>query len=270
MDGPDAAAFLQGLLTNDVAGLDVGASCHALMLDNSGHIRADMRVARTAADGFTIVTDAGHGEPLAALLDEFHFSEDVDIVGPEPFAMVTVIGRTPTAPSGADLALAGRIPGTHDLIGADAAAITAAVAAAPAAPDVLETLRVEAGVPRFGVDHTSANLVQEAGLEASAVSFDKGCYLGQETVARVHYRGQVNRRLVGVALQQPAEPGARLTADGRPVGTLTSATVSDAFGPIGLAIVRREVPSGAVVGLEGTDITGRLADLPFKRGDLVP
>jgi len=267
VDGPDAAAFLQGLLTNDVAALDVGTSCHALVLDSSGHVQADVRVARTAPDGFTIVADTGHGKPLAALLNEFHFSEDVDIIGPEPFAMVTLIAPSVTSPAGADLVIAGRIPGTHDLIGADAADATAAVGAEPAGAEFLETMRIEAGVPRFGVDHTRANLVQEAGLETTAVSFDKGCYLGQETVARVHYRGQVNRRLAGVALDGPAESGAALLLDGRAVGTLTSVAVSDALGPIGLSILRREAPPGSAVVVEGTGVGGRITELPFKKFD---
>jgi folate-binding protein YgfZ len=265
VDGPDAAPFLQGLLTNDVAGLGAGSSCHALMLDSSGHVQADVRVARTAEDGFTIVADTGHGASLAALLDQFHFSEDVDIIGPEPFAMVTLVGPATTNPAGADLTLPGRIPGTQDLIGSDAAAIIAAAGAEPAAEGLAEALRIEAGVPRFGVDHTRANLVQEAGLETTAVSFDKGCYLGQETVARVHYRGQVNRRLAGVALDGPADPGAALLVEGRTVGTLTSVAVSEALGPIGLAIVRREAPAGSLVTVEGAGLDGRIVDLPFKR-----
>ena len=98
VDGPDAASFLQGLLTNDVAALEAGGSCSALILDNKGHIRSAMRVARTGPEAFTLVAAAGDGEPIVALLDEYHFSEDVDIIGPEAFAAVTVAGSL--APAG--------------------------------------------------------------------------------------------------------------------------------------------------------------------------
>jgi folate-binding protein YgfZ len=261
VEGGDAESFLQGLLSNDVAALAPGGTCRALMLDSAGHIRADMRVARTAPDGFTLVVDDGGGGALAALLDGYLFSEDVDILGPEPAALLTLVDGEEAG--GAEIVLPGRIPGTRDLVGGDPAALAAA-AGAPLAPAArLEARRVEAGVPRFGVDVTTANLVQEAALETAAVSFDKGCYLGQETVARVAYRGRVNRRLVGVVLDRPAAHGATLTVEGRDVGTLTSPVDSPAFGHIGLAILRREVPIGATVAVGDAGATGRVVEVPF-------
>lgn len=261
VDGPDAASFLQGLVTNDVAALPIGSACHALVLDSTGHLRADLRVARTAQDGFTLVSDGGQGDRIAALLDEYHFSEDIDIVGPEPFAMVTLIGAD--APAGADLVLPGRIPDTTDAITADAPALLVAAGASELPPDALEARRIAAGVPRFGVDVTTAHLVQEAGLETSAVSFEKGCYLGQETVARVHYRGQVNRRLVGVALSAAAPTGTPVTVDGREVGILTSVAASPELGEIGLAVIRREAPAGTTVDVGETAPGSHIVELPF-------
>ena len=263
VDGPDAEGFLQGLLTNDVAALDLGASCRALLLDNKGHIQADMRVLRTAPHEFSLVTGSGDGERLVALLDEFHFSEDVDVIGPEPFACVTLTGVVNAPLAGADLVLPGLVPGTTDAIGVDAQAIVAAAGATALDPAALDARRIAAGVPLFGVDFTTANLVHEAGLETTTVSFDKGCYLGQETVARVHYRGQVNRRLRGIALGAPAPVGAVIRAGDRQVGVLTSAAVDSEHGPIGLAILRREVDTGGPIQVESVNNSSTAIELPF-------
>ncbi len=263
VDGPDAEAFLQGLLTNDVAALVPGRSCRALLLDNTGHIHADMRVLRTAPQEFSLVTGSGHGERLVELLDEFHFSEDVDVIGPEPFACVTLTGLVDAPVPGADLVLSGLVPDTTDAIGVDAGAIIAAVGAVALDATALEARRIAAGVPLFGVDFTTANLVQEAGLEGAAVSFDKGCYLGQETVARVHYRGQVNRRLRGIVLGAPAPAGASIRVGDRQVGVLTSVAESPAHGTIGLAILRREVDLGDPVQVDGLNVSSTSIELPF-------
>jgi folate-binding protein YgfZ len=263
VDGPDAASFLQGLLTNDVAALEAGGSCSALILDNKGHIRSAMRVARTGPEAFTLVAGAGDGEPIVALLDEYHFSEDVDIVGPEVLAVVTVAGSLTQPVAGADLVLHGEIPGTTDAIGVDPTVIIGAVGGTPGSPEELEILRIEAGVPRVGVDVGPTNLVQEAGLEATTVSFDKGCYLGQETVARIAYRGKVNRRLRGLDLPAPVAPGAAVRLQGRDVGAVTSSAVSPRLGPIALAMIRSEAAPGTPVEVDGSAGTAVVVELPF-------
>lgn len=263
VDGPDAPSFLQGLLTNDVVGLNTGEACPALILDNTGHIHGAMHVARTGPEAFTLVTSAGEGEPLVALLDQYHFSEDVDVIGPESFAAVTLLGPVPASIPGADLVVAGDIPGTVDAIGVDAVVIVTALGATSGSPGDLEVLRVEAGVPRFRVDFTAANLVQEAGLETTAVSFDKGCYLGQETVARVAYRGRVNRRLRGLVLPGPVAPGSPVRYSGREVGLVTSTAVSPRLGPIALAMIRHEADAGESVEVEGVDGPVGVIELPF-------
>ena len=265
VDGPDAASFLQGLLTNDVAALTAGGSCSALILDNKGHIRNAMRVARTGPEAFTLVAAVGDGEPILALLDEYHFSEDVDIIGPEVFAAVTVVGPLAPPVAGADLVLHGEIPGTTDVIGVDRTVITGAVGGATGSAEELEILRIEAGVPRVGVDVGPTNLVQEAGLEATTVSFDKGCYLGQETVARVAYRGRVNRRLRGLTLPGPITPGAAVRLAGREVGVVTSSAVSPRFGAIALAMIRAEAEAGAAVDVDGLEGTAAVVKLPFTK-----
>lgn len=262
VDGPDAASFLQGLLSNDVESLVIGATCRALLLDTKGHVRADMRVTRTAPDAFTIVADPEAGDGLAAVLEDYHFSEDVEIIGPEPVACVTVLDPPAEAPGVGDLVIPGLVPATIDILGVDVAAVSAALGADAADGEILETRRVEAGIGRFGVDITSANLVHEAALHDQAVSFDKGCFLGQETVARVQYRGGVKRRLVGVRLTSPVAPGTPATIDDRSVGTVTSVVVSPRFGPIGLGILRTDAAVGDEIVVDGT--VGTVAELPFS------
>lgn len=127
----------------------------------------------------------------------------------------------------------------------------------------VEILRVERGRPRYGLDLDDTVIPQEAGLNARAVSFTKGCYVGQETVARLHYRGKPNRTLRGLSLSAPAHPGDELILGERTVGRLGTVAVSPRFGPIAIALVRREAENGAVVtvGEERADAT--VVELPF-------
>lgn len=262
VEGPDSVSFLQGLLSSDVTTLGVGASGRALFLDATGHIRVDLRVARTGADAFTLLTDGDSGDRLWELLDEYHFSEDVEILGPEPVDVLTYPATAPS-PSDADLTLPGLIPDTVDAVG-DAERIAAGSPAAALAPDAVEAMRVAAGIPRFGRDITDRTLVHEAGLQATAVSFDKGCYLGQETVARIEYRGGVKRRLVGLRLAEPAAPGAVVSLAGRAVGTVTSVAQHPTLGPIALATLRTEAADGASVQVANTAAPASVVALPFN------
>jgi tRNA-modifying protein YgfZ len=118
-------------------------------------------------------------------------------------------------------------------------------------------------VPRFGSEMDTATMPAEAGIVGSAVNFEKGCYIGQETVARLHYKGKPNRHLRGLRLSAPADPGAVLSLGEKEVGKLGGSSVSPVNGPIGLAIVRREAEPGAelLVGEDG--VTARVVDLPF-------
>ena len=131
-----------------------------------------------------------------------------------------------------------------------------------------EIVRVEHGRPRYGVDLDESTIPQEAGLNERAVSFTKGCYVGQETVARLHYRGKPNRHLRGLRLSEPAEPGAELRLGERSVGHLGSSVLSPRLGPIGLALVRREAEPGdrLAVGDAGTGDGGVaiVSELPFQ------
>lgn len=260
VEGPDAAAFLQGLVSNDVTALDAGSACPALFLDAKGHVQVELRVHRDAPDAFTLVVARERADLLAALLARYHFSEDLELLGPEPVEIVTLTGgaRAPGA-----LTVPGPVPGTVDVVADDPAAVVAAAGATEAPAEALEMARIAAGVPRVGVDTGEATLVQEAALEDAAVSFTKGCYLGQETVARLQFRGRSNRRLRGLALRDPPPPaGAGVRHGGRDVGRMTSVARTPDLGPVGLAIVRREVEDGAVVEVGGAP--ARIVPLPFR------
>ncbi|MGA7704620.1 MAG: folate-binding protein [Solirubrobacteraceae bacterium] len=138
----------------------------------------------------------------------------------------------------------------------DAGAVEVSEAAA-------EIVRVESGRPRYGLDLDETTIPQEAGLNERAVSFTKGCYVGQETVARLYYKGKPNRYLRGLRLSEPVEQGAELRLGERPVGRLGSSVLSPTFGPIGLAVVRREAEPGAILTAGEGGVTARVAELPF-------
>jgi tRNA-modifying protein YgfZ len=131
--------------------------------------------------------------------------------------------------------------------------------------EVAEILRVEHGRPRYGVDLDETVIPQEAGLNERAVSFTKGCYVGQETVARLFYRGRPNRRLRGLKLSEAVAPGSELLIDDRAVGTLTSSLLSPRLGALGLALLRREVEQGATLSVSGAAASATVCELPFAR-----
>ena len=127
-----------------------------------------------------------------------------------------------------------------------------------------EVARVESGRPRFGREMSSATMPAEAGIVERAIDFEKGCYIGQEPVARLHYRGRPNRVLRGLRLSGPAESGAELARGDKQVGSIGSACVSPALGPIALAVVRREAEAGDTLQVDGGTVTAEVVELPFK------
>jgi folate-binding protein YgfZ len=284
VSGSEAADYLQGQLTNDVEALDPGEGQYAALLDRKGHIQADMRVLRLSPEEIWIDTEP---EALAAALrhlEMYKIGREVAIadvsterailslIGPRSIeiagaaALPEHTGEATTvhgveclavgAANGIDLIVksgeAGRLRET--LLDAGAAAV---------GPEAEEIVRIEAGTPRFGAEMGTATMPAEAGIVERAVSFSKGCYIGQEPVARLHYKGRPNRHLRGLQLSAPAEPGASLRLGEKEVGRIGSATVSPARGPIALAIVRREAEPDAelLVGEDG--VTARVIDLPF-------
>lgn len=293
--GPQAALTLNGLLTNDIASLKPGAGLYAAALTAKGKIIADVRVL-ASDDGFMVNADAAAGPPLLAMLRKYvnprlaSFRDitadtcEVRIAGPgsaqavgevaldglPPFAHldVNVRGHAAQVVRAPDLGVM-----AFDLLAlapARAAMVPAleASGAVPLDAGTAEVLRVEAGWPRYSLDMDDAVLAQEAGLDRlGGISFDKGCYTGQETVARIRFRGHVNRTLRGLRAAAPVTPGAELhSSDGAPVGTVRSSAVSPRFGPIALAYVRREVEDGVSVSaaMNGRQVIATITALPFR------
>jgi folate-binding protein YgfZ len=266
--GADRVSFLQGMLTNDVAGLGPGDGLPALALTVQGRVTADVRVA-ALPDALLLDVDVRVRDDLLEALEKLVIADDVDLRAPaEPVAIVGLEGERTSAllagTAASDLAPYAHVeasiggvrvrvvrasevrgPGVliHVPTGAAATLWDALVAAGarPCGMEALEGRRVEVGVPRIGLDMDAGTLALEVPVEA-AISATKGCYLGQEVVARGTARGHVNRRLVGLVLEGPAPPpGAALARAGKEVGRLTS--VARAFGAgtlAGLGFVRRE------------------------------
>ena len=277
LSGADAAEFLQGQVTNDVEALAPGEGCYAAMLDHKGKVRADMRVLR----GTSWIWLDTEPEPLAAVRRtvrmysigrevslEDRTQEDVilSLLGPASRAALDV------APPAAEHS---HVRGEHGLYvatdrGVDvicAAAEVAGVRSALGLPEVsqetAECLRIESGRPRLGLDMDGATIPQEAGLNERAVSFTKGCYVGQETVARLFHRGRPNRHLRGLRLTRPAANGAELRLGERVVGAVGSSCDSPRHGPIALALVRREAVPGDVVAVGAMADPADVVELPF-------
>jgi len=262
VEGRDAGSFLHGLLSNDIGALAEGESCPALVLDAKGHIRADMRVRNDGGGAYTLLVRPELADEVAGILERYHFSEDLEILGPEAVDLLTVTGVVAIPEGVAQIVVPGALAGSVEMVVDDAGAAVAALGVEEVPSEALELARVAAGIARVGVDTGPSTLVQEVGLETDAVSFEKGCYLGQETVARVAFRGKVNRRLRGVLLSEPVAAGAALAVEGREVGRLTSVALTPDLGAIGLAVIRDEVPPGAEVSVEGS-APARVVELPF-------
>ncbi len=281
--GSEAAEYLQGQLTNEVEELEPGQGCYAALLDRKGRIQADLRVLRTADDELLLDTEEVGLDPARRHLQTYNIGRDAEVVDETAErALLSLIGPRSEEIAGV------RRGGQHDSVTAEIAgvgclAITTRdgidLACAAADRDALvgallergageigeqaaEIARIESGVPRFGAEMTTATMPAEAGIVAEAVSFTKGCYIGQETVARLHYKGKPNRHLRGLRFDAPAESGTALGLGEREVGEVGSACVSPALGPIGLAILRREAEPGAALELAGGG-SAEVVELPF-------
>jgi folate-binding protein YgfZ len=222
--GPDARAHLQNLVSNDVDALAVGEACPALLLTAKARVVAPVVVLRRGEDDYLVLTEPGLGEVVRALLVRMRLRLRCEIE-PEEHASVLVFDGDGFA---TDFA------GARELLDTDLVPTLDA--------EELERRRIEAGVPRWGRELDDRVLPAEAGLEATHISFTKGCYPGQEPVARQHYRGKVNRALRVVELDEVPPYDAELVHDGKVVGRVTSAARRDDGSVVALAYVRTEVP----------------------------
>lgn len=284
LTGRDARSFLQGQVTNDVEGLSPGRGCYATFLTPKGKMLGDLRIL-DAGDELLLDTERVALQTLFNMIRRFSIGYGVELhkrtlecgllslLGPDAAAIAGVEDLPAEEHVHALIAVAGlparaiRTDVGIDLLcdSADTDALRVALEEAGAvgvSEAAVECVRVERGRPRYGVDLDDTVIPQEAGLNERAVSFTKGCYVGQETVARLYYRGKPNRQLRGLKLSAPVAVGEDLTLDERVVGRITSVAQSPRLGPVALALVRREAPPGSTVSV-GDTITAEITDLPF-------
>jgi folate-binding protein YgfZ len=274
VSGPEAASYLQGQLSQDVEALPEGASAWAFLLQPTGKVDTWLRATRVAADTFVLDTDAGAGEAMAARLARFKLRTrfDLDALAWRCVALrgVAVASLDLSAVAG-DVVVA-RAPWPTvpavDLLGAE---VQPPAGVRVCSPDAYEALRIEEGVPAMGAELTAATIPGEAGRWAidASVSFTKGCYTGQELVARIDSRGgNVPRPVRGLLVDGTAvpPPGTELHVDSKVVGRVTSSAMSLRFGrPVALAVLARSVGAGDVVELAtAPSITARVSALPLE------
>jgi glycine cleavage system T protein len=302
--GPDRLSFLQGMLSNDLRTLKPFTGQYATLLTQQGKVIADVRVL-CAMNSFYLDFLESLKETILAHLNRYLVADDVEIADrSNEYGMLSVQG-----PQSETLLrkLVGRAdlpeePLQHAMVNVDATNICIVHAShtgetgfdliAPIASlraiaqrltetgkafsamwigeEAQEILRIEAGIPRYGVDFTEDNLLLEVGLD-NAVSFNKGCYLGQEVVERIRSRGHVNKKLVGLSLegQESASPGDVITVADKAVGTITSSVHSPRLGkPVALGYVYKDFwkpDTGLRVSHHGISIGAKVTDLPFVR-----
>lgn len=287
VSGAEAADYLQGQLTNDVEALEPGDGAYSALLDRKGHMQGDMRVLRTGeGPDLLLDTELEALEAVRRHLGMYKIGRQVDVVDvTAERALLSLIGPRAVEIAGSaalpenaceEVTLAGTpvlavgtASGIDLIFEAEArdrvADALLAAGAAEVSPAAAEILRIEAGRPRFGAEMGTETMPAEAGIVEQAVSFTKGCYIGQETVARLHYKGKPNRHLRGLKLSgaDGARPGDPVRLGEKEVGRLGSAGVSPAFGAIGLAILRREAEPGATVAVGEDGVTAEVTALPF-------
>ena len=287
LTGTEAKDFLHGQVTNDILGLEPGRGCYAAFLTHKGKMIGDLRVL-DAGDELLLDCERAVLQDLFNMIRRFKLGRDVELhkrtvecgllslIGPDARAIAGAVDL-PAAEhahrsgevGGAPVRLIATDLGVDVLCAAaDTARVRDALTAAGAVEvdeAAAEVRRVETGRPRFGVDLDDSVIPQEAGLNERAVSFTKGCYVGQETVARLFYRGKPNRHLRGLRLSAPAPSGAPLRLGDREVGRLGSVAASPALGAIALALVRREADPGTTLVVGDDGVSAVVVELPFPQ-----
>jgi len=303
LTGPGAVEFLNGQVTNELLDLRPGQGRYAAFLTNKGKMLGDLRVLVVGGDDgevseLLLDTERPALQALFDMIRHYRIGYDVELhkrtleralyslIGPHAAAVAARAADIPVTelPSEEHDHLGATIADTpdgldvlcHAAAGEALAAALLDAGAEPVGEAAAEILRVERGRPRYGLDLDADTIPQEAGLNDRAVSFTKGCYVGQETVARLYYRGRPNRHLRGLRLAPragvetadaeppPPEPGAELRLGERLVGRLGSVVLSPDLGPIGLALLRREATPGDVLAIGAHGATAEVVELPFR------
>ena len=299
MKGRDCARFLQRIISNDVKNLAPGQGTYATLLNPQGHVLADFQVL-CAQDSFLIETDADLSEKTVQALGRYIIADKVTI---EPLPWFAVSVQGPQSRGLVEKVFAKEVPAlaehghwATDLLGFPVRVVQASSTgepgyeiwcsaeamlgtwnellakapqgALPAGTQALESLRIEAGIPRYGADFGEDTMPLEAGL-LSALNFNKGCYIGQEIVERTRTRGHENWKLAGLTIDsaQPPPAGEKLISEGKELGEITSSCLSPTLSKtIALGYVRREVSEpGTRLALDSGP-AAEVALLPFYQG----
>jgi folate-binding protein YgfZ len=280
LSGSSAKEFLQGQVSNEVEELVPGTGCYAAFLTPKGKMLGDVRILATDSE-LLLDTERVALQELFNMIRRFSIGYDVQLhkrtlecallslIGPAAGEVVTGVPREEHSHvvvtiGGVEVRAIRTDLGIDLLCDADdVRSLTATLAVPIVSEAAVETVRIEHGRPRYGIDLDDSVIPQEAGLNERAVSFTKGCYVGQETVARLFYRGKPNRSLRGLRLSGPVAVGVPLVLEDRRVGQITSVTCSPTFGWIALGLVRREAAVGAIVAVGQEGVTAEVAELPF-------
>jgi tRNA-modifying protein YgfZ len=298
LTGEEAVEFLNGQVTNELSTLVPGDGCYAAFLSHKGKMLGDLRVIAVGAgpedpiEELLLDTERVALQALFDMIRRYQVGYRVQLhkrtlesallslIGPGSHALLDRVTESSSSPQSAEHNhLSGVIEGRAvRLIATDVGVDLLCEAtdrdrvwralidggAQQVSELAAEVLRVEHGRPRFGLDIDESTIPQEAGLNERAVSFTKGCYVGQETVARLYYRGKTNRQLRGLCLSDTVACNEALHFGGRRVGTLGSSVLSPTFGPIGLALLRREAEPGATITVGEDGQTAEVIELPFS------
>ncbi len=284
LSGPAAIEFLDSVLSNDIASLEVGGGLEAALLTHNGRMLADVRVLRSSQE-LLLDSERVALQALFDALHQFRLGYDaqlhkrtlqcglLSLIGPGADAVLdapppsSLHGHRQSEIAGHTVRLIRTETGVDLLCASEHTAELAAALVAAGAVTIdeqtAETIRIELGRPRFGIEIDETTMPQEAGLHERTVSYTKGCYIGQETVARLYWKGRPNRHLRGLRLSAPSAPGEVLLLGERPVGTLGSFASSPRLGAIGLALLRREAEPGSVLELPERQASATVVELPF-------
>lgn len=284
LSGPDAVAFLDSVVSNDIGAIAVGAGAEATLLTHQGKMLADIRVLRTEEE-LLLDTDRVSLQALFDALNRFRIGYGAELhkrtLGVALLSLVGPLASQPLAqppPAEEHSHVASEVAGApvrlvRTGLGVDVHcaaddrdAVWAGLVAGGAVPvdeAVFDCLRIEAGIAVFGVELDETTMPQEAGIHQRAVSYAKGCYIGQETVARLYWKGKPNRVLRGLRFSEPVAGGTVLREGEREVGIVSRIVASPRHGLIGLALIRREAEPGDVLVAGDSGSPATVVELPF-------